>query len=141
MRYRWFIAGCVVLILMGLAHLAAQHLAPQPPPTNPDEITLVRLMKEYRLELPGAKRSMESLFLGFTNFFTLSSVAMGLAGIAVARIPGAARRVAAIYVLALIAMLINSLVNWFIIPTSFLVVALLLLVICLVPGKSPGTQP
>ncbi len=136
MRHRWFTAACIVMILMGLAHLAATRLAPQPEPKPGDEATLHQLLKSYQVELPGAKRTTLQIMEGFGLFFTLASAAMGIAGIAIAKQSGA-RRVAIVYAAALVAMLINSLIHWFIIPTSFLALALVLCGASLVPPSQP----
>jgi hypothetical protein len=137
MRHRWFMASCIVIMLMGLAHFLAANAAPQPEPKDGDETTLRHLLSTHQVELPLAKRTTLQIMSGFGLFFTMASIVMGGAGIAVARQPGG-RRVAVIYALGLAAMLVNSIVNWFIIPTSFLVIALGLCAISLIPRRAPG---
>lgn len=128
-------ASCIVIILMGVAHLAATNLAPQPEPKSDDEQKMHELMKTVQVDLLGTKRTTVQVMQGFGLFFTLASAAMGIAGIAIAK-QAASRRVAVVYVAALAAMLISSLIYWFIIPTSFLALALVLCAISLVP-RSP----
>jgi hypothetical protein len=133
MRYQWFMASCIVIILMGVAHAVAAYIAPQPEPKPGDEATLSHLVKTFEVDLPLAKRTTQEIREGFGLFFTLASATMGVVGLQLVRQP-VARRIAWIYAGALVLMLANSLVHWFIIPTSFLGLALLLCAISLLPG-------
>lgn len=135
MRHRWFMASCIVILFMGLAHLLAVNASPQPEPKSADEKTMLELMNRVDMELPLAKRTKAQVMTGFGWFFTLASVTMAGAGLRIAKQPGA-RRVAEIYALGLAAMLVNSIVHWFIIPTSFLAIALVLCGISLIPQRA-----
>lgn len=134
MRHKWFMASCVVLMLTGLAHFAAANFAPQPEPKDPRGVEMLKLMKEY--QIPELKRTMQEVSLGFSHFFEIATLTMGLAGLLVAREGARARPMAMMYAAALVAMLINSIVYWFFVPTSFLGASLLLCVISLVPSSA-----
>jgi hypothetical protein len=134
MRHRWFMASCIVIILMGVAHFLAANVAPQPTPKPGDEATLHHLLRTFQVELPMAKRTTLQIMEGFGLFFTLASAVMGVVGLRMARQPGA-RRIAEVYAVGLAAMLVNSIVHWFIIPTSFLAIGLALCVFSLIPSR------
>ena len=120
-RFRWFIAGCTVLILMGIAHAVAANLS-QPLPPGEDWVTFDRLYKS--LVVPDVNRTMDQIERGFGWFFTLASALLGVAGLSLLPIarrePTIVKRLAFVYTVGTAVLLVNSLIFWFIIPTSFL---------------------
>ena len=132
-RFPFFISGCVVLILMAIAHCIAT-VKGFPPPTGDDQTTLMRLMTTLKEEQ--TQRTMLELYTGFNWFFTLAPIVMAVAGFSLLSIgrrePSAIRRVALVYTFGCAAFLSSSLVYWFIAPTSFLALATLLFLIAAV---------
>lgn len=128
-RFRWFVAGCIVLALMGIAHAVAANLNQALPPGE-DWATFERLYKA--LVVPDVNRTMEQIELGFAWFFTLASVIMGAAGLSLLPIarrePGIVRRLAVVYGVGCAVFLAVSLKYWFVIPTSFLSASLALFI-------------
>lgn len=142
-RAKLFIAGCVVLALMGIAHLAGS--LQQPPPRDETERQLLELMSSYRMDLVGTQRSMMELFKGFSHSFSVASFGMALTGFMLAigsvRDARVLRRVSIAYVVTLGLGLVISLTHWFIIPTSFIGAAMVLFAIsAVVEGRGPGVQ-
>ncbi len=123
-----FIAGCVVLVLMAIAHFAASFQ--QPPPRDETERQLLDLMTTYRMDLEGTPRSMMEILKGFSHFFEVASFGMALTGLMLAigsvRDARVLRRVSIAYVVTLGLGLAISLTHWFIIPTSFIGAAMVL---------------
>lgn len=127
-RARFFIAGCVVLILMAIAHFAGS--TQQPPPRDETERQLLDLMTTYRMDLVGTPRSTMEILRGFSHFFEVASLGMALTGLmlAIGSVGDARvlRRVSIAYVVTLGLALVISLTYWFIIPTAFIGAAMVL---------------
>lgn len=126
MNDRWgrrlFVAGGIVLVVLGLVH--SLSLIQKPVPSNETEKQLLGLMTSYKFNLMGSMRSMDNLLRGFSMAFTLASLAMGGIAMAVRRErSGLLKRVALCNVLWLAAMTAVSLIYFFAAPTSFLVLA------------------
>lgn len=122
---RFFKAGAIVLILLGLAHSLSlfQNLVP----ANDTERQLLALMTNYKFNLMGSMRTMDNLLRGFSICFMITALGLGLLDLALSgERAGLLRRVAMINALWLAAMTAVSLRYFFAAPTSFLVVALLL---------------
>lgn len=121
-RARLFIAGCVVLALMGIAHFAGS--LQQPPARDETERQLLDLMTSYRMDLVGTQRSMMEIFKGFSHFFEVAALGMALTGLILVigsvRDARVMRRVSIAYVITLGLGLVISLMHWFIIPTAFI---------------------
>lgn len=142
MKFRWFTGACIVLILTGIAHLGAM-LGPQPEPRTPDEAKMFELVRSQTLDLLGTKRTLEQVEQGFHYFFVLASITMGAGGLAVSsarpRSAGAIKRLAAVYMVGWAAVLADSLIHWFIIPTALAGAAMLLFAISLArDGRDAG---
>lgn len=140
-RAGFFLAGCVVLALMGIAHLAGS--LQQPPPRDETERQLLDLMTSYRMDLVGTQRSMMEIFKGFSHFFEVAALGMALTGFMLAigsvRDARVLRRVSIAYVVTLGFGLVISLTHWFIIPTSFIGAAMVLFAVsAVVEGR--GTR-
>lgn len=127
-RAGFFLAGCVVLLLMAVAHFAASFQ--QPPPRDETERQLLELITAYRMDLEGTPRSMMEIFKGFSHFFEVASFGMALTGLMLAigsvRDARVLRRVSIAYVVTLGFGLVISLTHWFIVPTLFLGAAMVL---------------
>lgn len=142
-RARLFIAGCVVLALMGIAHLAGS--LQQPPPRDETERQLLDLMTSYRMDLVGTQRSMMEILKGFSHSFEVAALGMALTGLMVVigsvRDARVMRRVSIAYVVTLGFGLVISLTHWFIIPTSFIGAAMVLFAVsAVVEGRGTGAQ-
>lgn len=125
---KWFVAGCVVMVVMGLMHLAAELKGPIPA-ANDDQATLFRLLGQCRFELPGATRTMQQLMEGFGMFFTCASIAMAAIGLAALPLVRSGKRLQVVYAASCAVFLVISLVYWFLIPTSILAVTTTLFVV------------
>jgi hypothetical protein len=123
---RWFQAASCVLIALALVH-SMSFLTSPPPPANDTEAKLQGLMKTYKSDLMGVPRSMQELFTGFLISFSVFSLTLGAAGLAVARGGDRAvvRRLAAAFGLGLAVMTAVSVGWWFHAPTGFLAAATL----------------
>lgn len=137
---RFFKSAAIVLALFGLFH--ALSLIQKPAASNDTERQLLDLMANYKFPLPGAVRSMGDLMQGFSLALSLLSLALGAINLAISG-QGTAilRRLALINVLWLAAMTVNSLYHWFVIPTGFLVIALVLFALAWVKLPGDGNLP
>jgi hypothetical protein len=135
---RLYIAGAVVLILLGMAH-SLSLFAPMTP-TNDTERQLLSLMTNYKFNLAGSPRTMDNLLRGFSICFMVGAAALGALDLALLRErAGLLKRIALINAIWLLVLTTVSLRYFFIIPTTFLVVALLLFALaCL---KLPSDRP
>jgi hypothetical protein len=125
---RLFIAGTVMLLVIGLVHSISLFLPLAP--ANETERQLLDLMDRYKFNLMGSMRSMSNLLQGFSTAFMLAAFGFGALDLFVARErSGLLKRVALINAIWLAAMLANSLHYFFIVPTTFLSVTLLLFVL------------
>jgi hypothetical protein len=122
---RLFTTGGVWLLILGAIHAVSlvRPLAPQ----NETERQLISLMTSYKFNLAGSMRSMEDLLTGFSVSFMLAALVLGALAMTLRREPAAVlRRVALVIVLYLAAMTAVTMRFFFIFPTTFLVIALLL---------------
>ncbi len=128
-RFRWFIGACIVLILMGVAHAVAANFGKVP--EGEDWATFDRLART--LVVPDVNRTMEQVERGFGWFFTLASVVIAAGGLVLLPIarrePAIVRRLAVVYTAGCAAFLAVSLVYWFIVPTSFLSLSMILFLV------------
>ena len=125
---RLFTSGAVVVILLGAAH--SLSLFEKMTPTNDTERQLLDLMSNYRFNLAGSMRSMDNLLRGFSICFMVGAIGLGALDLALARErAGLVKRVALINALWLAVFTAVTLHFFFIIPTTFIVVALLLFVL------------
>jgi hypothetical protein len=138
---RLFTAGAIVLLLTGLVH--SLSFFEKPVPANDKERQLVDLMANYRFDLAGSMRSMDNLVLGFSISFMLAVIVMGVLGLILVRERvGLVKRVALVDAIWLAVMNAVSLRYFFVIPTSFLVVAFLMFAAAWIklPAESAGPQ-
>ncbi len=119
-----FIAGAVLLLLLGCAH--SLSLFEKPAPANETERQLMNLMSTYRFNLLGSMRSVDELERGFSISFILAFFCVGALDLALRREPAALlKRMALINAMWLATMSAVSLRYFFAAPTFFLVAALL----------------
>jgi len=122
---RFFISGAVALLIVGLVH--SLSFFEKQVPANDTERQLLDLMANYRLNLMGSMRSMNNLLRGFSISFMLAALVMGAVDLVVCRErESLLKRVALVNTIWLAAMTVVSLHYFFVMPTSFLVVALLI---------------
>ncbi len=122
---RLFKTGAWVLILLGLAH--SLSLFQKPLPANDIEKQLLDLMDGYKFNLLGSLRSMADLLQGFSASFAVAALCLGVLALLLSRErAGLLKRVALVDTIWLGVMTAVSLRYFFIIPTSFLVAALLI---------------
>lgn len=122
---RLFTAGAVWLVLLGLVH--SLSLLGKPVPANNTESQLMDLMAHYKFSVMGSMRSMDDFLRGFSISFMLAALVMGALGLALRREgAGLLKRVAMINTIWLAAMTAVSLRYFFIVPISFLAIALLI---------------
>ncbi len=142
-RAGFFIAGCMVLLLMAVAHFAGS--LQQPPARDETERQLLDLMENYRMDLAGTPRSMMEVLKGFSHFFEVAALGMALTGLMVAtgsvRDARVLRRVSIAYVVTLALGLAISVTHWFIVPTVFLGAAMVLFAVsAVVEGRGTGVR-
>ena len=122
---RLFKTGAMWLVLLGLVH--GISLLQKPAPVNDTERQLLDLMTGYKFYLLGSFRSMDNLLRGFSITFMLGALVTGALALLLSGERAALlKRVALVNTIWLILVLAVSLHYFFIIPTSFLAVALLL---------------
>ncbi len=125
---RLFKSGAVCLLILGLVH--SLSLIRAQVPANDTERQLLDLMANYKLNLMGTFRSMATLMRGFSVAFMLAPLSFGVLDLMLSgERTGLLKRVALVNILWLAAMTAVSLHYFFVIPTSFLVVALLLFIL------------
>ena len=116
---RVFRIGAGLLLLTGLVHSISLFV--KQAPANETEKQLLDLMNGYRLNLPGATRTMSDLMRGFSISFMLGILAFSGLDFAVSgERPALLKRVAAVNAVWLAAMVAVALRYFFIIPLSFL---------------------
>jgi hypothetical protein len=129
MRDKWgrqfFVAGAAWLVLAGLVH--ALSLVGKQAPANDTERQLLELMTNYKFNLLGSMRSMAELLRGFSVAFMLAALGIGALDLVLSRErEGLLKRVALVNVIWLTGMIAVALRYFFVVPTSFLAIALIL---------------
>lgn len=122
---RLFMAGAILLIVMGLVH--SLSLVRAPVPSNDTERQLRDLMSDYKFDLLGSMRSMQNLMTGFSVSFMLAALGLGAVDLSLWREPAElVKRIAIVNTLWLAVMTAVSVRYFFAAPTSFLAAALIL---------------
>ena len=135
---RLFKAGAVALLILGLVH--SLSLIRERVPANDTERQLLSLMSSYKLNLMGSMRSMDDLVRGFSVSFMLGALGFTLFDLLLwGERPGLLKRAALANIIWLAAMTAVSLRYFFVIPTSFLAVSLLIFVLAWL--KLPADGP
>ena len=135
---RLFKAGTVALLILGLVH--SLSLIRERVPANDTERQLFSLMSSYKFNLLGSMRSMDDLLRGFSVSFMLGALGFALFDLLLwGERPGLLKRAALANTIWLAAMTAVSLRYFFVIPTSFLAVSLLIFVLAWLKLPSEGT--
>jgi hypothetical protein len=142
-RCVWYWLACAVLLLTAIAHTIAILQGP-PPPESEDHATLLKLMQTCQITLPLTKRTMDDLLHGFNWFFELYFVTVAMTSIVIRRVRGGdvdlLRLVAGVNVVSLAGALLVSLIYFFVIPISFVALAMLFFAIAYVQlGSAKST--
>jgi hypothetical protein len=132
---RLFLAGAVWLLILGGVHSLSFFVTQVP--ANDTEKQLLDLMANYKFNLMGSMCTMAGLMRGFSISFMLAALGFGALDLALARERvGLLKRVALVNIIWLAVMIAVSLRYFFVVPISFLTVALLLF--ALAWWKLPG---
>jgi len=124
-------------VLLGSVH--AISLFEKLVPANDTEKQLLDLMTSYRFNLMGSSRSMNDLLRGFSISFMLAALGFGALDLVLSgERSGLLKRVALVNAIWLAAMTAISVHYFFVAPTAFLVVALLIFVLAWL--KLPSIQ-
>jgi hypothetical protein len=130
---RFFKTGAAMLVLQGLVHSLFQKNAS----ANDTERQLLDLMTNYKFVLMGSTLTMEGFLRGFSISFLIAMLGIGVLDMVLARErAGLLKRVALVNAIILAAMTANSLRYFFVVPTSFLTLGLVLFALAWV--KLPG---
>ena len=122
---RLFTAGAAWLLVLGLVH--SLSLLGKPVPANDTERQLLDLMSHYQFNVMGSMRSMDNFLRGFSISFMLATLAMGAIDLTLRRErPSLLKRIALVNAIWLAAMTAVSVRYFFIVPESFLIIALLI---------------
>jgi hypothetical protein len=122
---RLFKAGAVWLVILGLVH--SLSLFRPLVPANDSERLLLGLTSSYKFNLMGSARSMADLMRGFSIAFMLAALGFGALDLLLSRErTELLKRVALINTIWLTGMVLISFRYFFVVPTFFLTVALLL---------------
>jgi hypothetical protein len=122
---RLFKTGAGFLLLLGLVH--SLSLFNQNVPANDTERQLLDLMTNYKFTVMGSVRTMNDFMRGFSIAFMLAAFGFGALDFAVSgERPGLLKRLALINATWLAAMIAVSLRYFFVVPTTFLVIAFLI---------------
>jgi hypothetical protein len=125
---RLFKTGAVALLILGLVH--SPSLIRERVPANDTERQLYGLMFSYKFNLIGSMRSMADLLRGFSVSFMLGALGFALFDLLLFRErAGLLKRAALANIIWLAAMTAVALHYFFVIPTSFLAVTLLISVL------------
>ncbi|HUC53994.1 MAG TPA: hypothetical protein VMR90_08095 [Candidatus Cybelea sp.] len=125
---RLFKTGAVALLIVGLVH--SLSLIRELAPANDTEKQLLQLMSSYKFDLLGSMRSMGDLLRGFSISFMTAALGFGIFDLVLTRERASLlRRAALVNIIWLAAMTAVSLYYFFIVPTSFLAVTLLLFIL------------
>lgn len=134
---RFFKMGAAWLVLLALVH--AVSLIQKPVATNETEKQLLDLMTNYKFQILGSPRSMYDFLRGFSIAFGLAALATGIFDLLVSgESSGLLKKVALLNVLWLAALSGVSLRYFFLVPTAFLVIAMLIFAIAW--ANLPGTE-
>jgi hypothetical protein len=135
---RLFKAGTAALLVLGLVH--SLSLIRERVPANDTERQLLGLMSSYKFNLMGSARSMSDLLRGFSVSFMLGALGFALFDLLLFRErAGLLKRAALANIIWLAAMTGVSLYYFFIVPTSFLAVTLLIFVLAWLNMPAEGT--
>jgi hypothetical protein len=135
-----FRVGAIACIVCAALHMVGHLQGPQPP-RDENEATLQRLMAEYRIDILGVPITMQEIMSGFSLCFALFLVWLGVVALVLVGRAGHEpwmRRVAAIFAVGALALLVVSYRYFPLPPTVFAALIVLGFAGALIPGgKSP----
>ncbi len=135
---RLFKAGAVALLILGLVH--SLSLIRDLVPANETEKQLVGLMSTYRFNLMGSLRSMDDLLRGFSVSFMMAALGFGIFDVVLwGERAGLLKRAALVNIIWLAVMTAVALRYFFVVPTSFLAVTLLIFILAWLKLPAEGT--
>jgi hypothetical protein len=135
---RLFKTGAVALVILGLVH--SLSLIRDQVPANDTEKQLLDLMSNYRFNVLGSMRTMADFLKGFSVSFMVAALGFGIFDLLLSQErTGLLKRVALINVIWLATMTTVSLHYFFIVPTSFLAVTLLIFISAWLKLPADGT--
>jgi len=130
MSRRLFVAGCWILIALGIVHLLGHVSLVTSTGESETQRRLLALMRDFRQDMgAGFVRSTMDILSGFSLALSVLSIGWGLLGLVIARhasqAPGLLRSAAAASAGVWAAMVAIGLRYWFLAPLAFLVPAFL----------------
>jgi hypothetical protein len=120
--YKFFRIAAGVLVLLAAVHFMGHLSSLNAKPNNGTEFTMKELMDNYKMNVGGTMRTMSELNNGFSLAFSAMSLALGALGFVVP----VQRKTAIVFAASMALMTAISVACWFIAPTSFLAVAMVL---------------
>jgi hypothetical protein len=134
---RLFIAGAVLLIIIGMLHTLS--LFEKPVPANDTERQLFDLNANYKSNVMGSMRSMDDFFRGFSVAFLVAMIGLGVLDLALRKErAGLLKRVALVNAIWMAAMTAVSVHYFFAAPTSVLAAALVIFALAWVKLPNAG---
>src|SRR5271168_224111 len=135
---RLFQAGAVELVVLGLVH--SLSLIGKQAATNDSERQLLELMSNYKFMVMGTARTMAEFLRGFSIAFMVGMLGLGVLSLVLLRErEGLLKRVALVNAIVLAVMTANSVRYFFVLPTSFLALGLVLFALAWVKLPAEGT--
>ena len=135
---RLFLTGAIWLLFLGAVHSLSFIM--RQTPHNETERQLLDLMSNYKFNVPGAMRSMDDFMTGFSISFMLAVLGFGLLDLSLVKERTALlKRISLVNILWLVVMVGVALRYFFIVPTTFLSVALLIFVLARLKLPSEST--
>jgi hypothetical protein len=135
---RLFLTGAIWLLFLGAVHSLSFIMKQMP--HNETERQLLDLMSNYKFNVPGAMRSMDDFMTGFSISFMLAVLGFGLLDLSLVKERTALlKRISLVNILWLVIMVGVALRYFFIVPTTFLSVALLIFVLARLKLPSEST--
>jgi hypothetical protein len=135
---RWFKAGGVALVILGLVHSLSLIL--EQVPANDTERQLLNLMSSYKFNLLGSFRTMAGMLRGFSVSFMVAALGFGVFDLVLSRErAGLLKRATLVNILWLATMTAVSLHYFFLVPTSFLAATLLIFLFAWLKLPADGT--
>jgi len=134
MSRKLFTIGCVVLIALGLVHLMGHYMLTTNQGENDAERQLLAMMRSNPQDMGlGFLRTTSDILSGFSLYFSVSSLGLGLIGLVVRRhasaAPGLLRQTAIAYAGTYAVLTGVALRYWFPAPLFFLAAAFLCFVV------------
>ena len=136
---KFFKFGAAWLLLLAAVH--AISLFQKPVGTNETEKQLIELMTGYKFQILGSSRSMYDFLRGFSIAFSLAALVGGAFDFSLSNErAGLLKKIALLNVLWLATLSAVSLRYFFVVPTTFLLIALLIFVMAWIKLPAAGNS-